>query len=139
MPPEPDSISGNLATTQPAPEVHPDDLNHYLEQARIGLELMNKAGATGDAVEFKAQALHLAEHFESLDHALRTGAELPTDWRVDSSPEGPKTLDRIEAEIDLIPGGAPFTADEENLLVSAIKMVRTSMSQRLPGSQGGKA
>lgn len=115
------------------------NLNDNLEQARTGLELMIKADETGDAAEFKAQALHLAEHFESLDQALRTGAELPKDWRLDSSPEGPKTLDRIEAEIDLIPAGEPFTADEENLLVSAIKMVRTSMAQRLPGTQGGKA
>lgn len=115
------------------------NLNDTLEQARTGLELMIKADETGDAAEFKAQALHLAEHFESLDEALRTGAELPTDWRVDPSPEGSKTLDRIEAEIDLIPDDEAFTADEENLLISAIRMVRTSMSQRLPDTHGGKA
>ena len=54
-----------------------DDL---LEQARIGLELMIEADEAGDPGEFKAQALHLAEHFEALDNALRAGGELPKDW-----------------------------------------------------------
>lgn len=43
--------------------------------------------------------------------------------------------DRIEQQIDMLPEGVAFSADEEELLVSAIKMVRVSMVQRLSGIQ----
>lgn len=57
------------------------DVNGDLEQVLVGLELMILADEAGDADEFKAQALHLAEHFEWLDNALRAGSELPRDWQ----------------------------------------------------------
>lgn len=59
------------------------DATDALREARIGLELMIQADEAGDREEFKAQALHLGEHFESLDNALRSGGDLPTDWQVD--------------------------------------------------------
>lgn len=58
------------------------NVNEDLEQARTGLDLMIQADEAGDVDEFKAQALHLAEHFEALDTALRAGSELPGDWRL---------------------------------------------------------
>lgn len=57
------------------------NVNTALDEARTGLSLMLDAEENGDSAEFKAQALHLAEHFSALDNAVTTGAALPDEWR----------------------------------------------------------
>ncbi|MFV8160877.1 hypothetical protein ACNQVK_01870 [Mycobacterium sp. 134] len=71
-----------------SPELSSEHPDRLIYEIRTSLGLMIQADDDGDSAEFKAQALHMADHFETLDRAIRNGSLLPTDWQ-EIQPAGP--------------------------------------------------